>query len=144
MAKKISPDFNDYSEKGLDSALKLAQLSFEHSQRLLEHQISAQRSFFEQGIKQLQDLGEAKEPGEVLRLQSSYVQQNVQRNLAMAQELAAINQQFQSEVLKSLGLPVQPKEAVAAMEKLSRDVREGMEEFAKRTMDLFTPPGPRS
>ncbi|WP_341678906.1 phasin family protein [Niveibacterium sp. SC-1] len=143
MAKKISPDFNDYSEKGLDSALKLAQLSFDHTQRLLEHQISAQRSFFEQGIKQLQDLGGTKEPAELLRLQSAYVQENLQRNLAMAQEMAAINQQFQAEVIKSLGLPAQPKEAVAAMEKLSLDVREGMEEFARRTMDLFSPPRSR-
>ncbi len=49
MANK-QEQFNELQKKNLEAAMRLAQLSIENSQRIMEIQVTAAKSLFEEGV----------------------------------------------------------------------------------------------
>ncbi|THF63392.1 phasin family protein [Pseudothauera rhizosphaerae] len=94
---------NELQKKNLEAATRLAQLSIENSQRILELQVATAKILFEDGVKNAKALSAAKDPKEVIELRTQYAQATTEKLLSSAREIAEIAARTQNEVGKLVG-----------------------------------------
>jgi phasin family protein len=153
------------SQRNLEAAMKLAELSFDNSRRMIEFQLGIAREMFAQSVQNMQEAGAVKEPAELAALRARFAQDATQRMLAATRKIAEMTTEFQTELGKALsaqiaggtqafaqdfaqnlseamqhgmkGLPTNPAEAFAAMEKTFAASREAFEQIAKQAFAGF-------
>jgi phasin family protein len=89
MAGKME-NLNELNRKNMEAAMRLAQLSFENSQRVMALQIELARELFNDGVENARAQSSAKDPQEVLRLRAEYAQETARKMMAVAQQVAEI------------------------------------------------------
>ncbi|HEX5125663.1 MAG TPA: phasin family protein [Rhodocyclaceae bacterium] len=87
-------------KKTLESAVKLAQISIENSQRILELQMHVAREIFEDGVSSAKALAQAKTPQEAMELRTRYSQQAAEKVFACSRGIAEITADIQTAMSK--------------------------------------------
>lgn len=109
-------------KKNLEAAVRLAQMSIENSQRILELQVKAAKEIFEDGVANAQTLSEVKTPQEALELRSRYAQHSAEKMFACSRGIAEATAQMQSELGRLLSQQVSNG---------SQDIMAAMQSFLK-------------
>ncbi|BAL24148.1 phasin family protein [Azoarcus sp. KH32C] len=119
MASK-QDQFNELQKKNFEAAMRLAQLSIENSQRIMELQVATAKSLFEEGVENAKAQSAAKDPNELLNLRSQYAQSTAEKMLGCARELAELTTRAQTELGKLVGeqLSSGGKDVFEAMQKM--------------------------
>ncbi len=153
------------SQRNLETTMKLAELSFDNSRRMIEFQLGIAREMFEQSVRNMQEAGAAKDPAELTALRARFAQDATQSMLAATRRIAEMTTEFQTELGRTLsaqiaggtqafaqdfakhigeamqqgmkGLPTNPAEAFSAMEKTFAASREAFEQIAKQAFAGF-------
>ena len=102
MANK-QEQFNELQKKNLEAAMRLAQLSIENSQRIMEIQVTAAKSLFEEGVHNAKAMSTVKDPKDMMNLRANYAQTTTEKMLACAREIAEITATTQAEFGKLVG-----------------------------------------
>ncbi len=120
MAANKQDQFNELQKKNLEAAMRLAQLSIENSQRIMEIQVSAAKSLFEDGVQNAKAQTTAQNPKDVVELRAQYAQNTTEKMLACAREIAEITTRTQTEVgkLVSEQLTTGSQDVFEAMQKM--------------------------
>lgn len=98
MSSKPEEPLTEIQARSLDAAMKLAQLSIENSQRIMELQITTARALFDDGVSNSQALAGAHDPREAMALRSQFAQASTEKMLACARQIAEITASTQAEV----------------------------------------------
>ncbi len=88
----------DMQRKNMEAAKQLAQLSIENSQRILTLQTELAQALFKDGVASAKSLLEAKDPQEMLGLQSRYAQEMAQKLAAATQQVSAVGDQAREQL----------------------------------------------
>ena len=119
MASK-QDQLNELQKKNFEAAMRLAQMSIENSQRIMELQVATAKSLFEEGVQNAKAQSAAKDPNELLNLRSQYAQSTAEKMLACAREMAELTTRTQAELGKLVGeqLSSGGKDVFEAMQKM--------------------------
>lgn len=159
MTNKPEATIATLNQRSLDTAMKVAQLSFDNSQRVIEFQLNMARSLFEEGLQSIKEAAEAKNPEEVMRLRTRFAQGSAERMLNVTRQVAEMAAAFQIDLGKALsvqmgsgaqefneaiqqtfkGIPMNPADAFSAMEKAFAATRDAYETIARQTLAVFNP-----
>jgi phasin family protein len=90
----------DMQQKGMDTAKQLAQLSIENSQRILKLQAELAQELFKDGVASAKSLLEAKDPQQMLALQTRYAQEMAQKLSAATQKVSAVGDQAREQLTR--------------------------------------------
>ncbi|MEW6164325.1 MAG: phasin family protein [Pseudomonadota bacterium] len=101
MAAK-NEQFSELNRKNMEAAMRLAQLSIENSQRVVELQNELARELFNDGVENARAQSSAKDPQEVLRLRAEYAQETARKMMTVAQQVAAIGNDARVEFSRML------------------------------------------
>ncbi len=157
------------SQRNLEAAMQLAQLSFDNSRKMIEFQLGIARELFEQSFQNMQEAAAAKDPGALAALRAKFAQDATQRMLEATRQIAQMTTEFQTDLGKTMaaqiashsqafaqgftqnlgeamqqgvkGLPTNPAEAFAAMEKTFAASREAFEQMAQQAFSGFQAAG---
>ena len=88
MTNKAEETVAAMQKKSLDSAMKLAQLSIENSQRILQLQMQTAKDMFEDGVSNVQSLSQVKTPQEAMELRARYAQHAAEKMLSTSRNIA--------------------------------------------------------
>lgn len=102
MANK-QEQINEFQRKNLEAAMRLAQMSIENSQRIMELQVATAKSLFEEGVQNAQALNAIQDPKEIMELRTRYAQSSTEKMLACARKMAELTTQTQTEIGKVIG-----------------------------------------
>lgn len=89
MAGKIE-NMSELNRKNMEAAMRLAQLSIEHSQRIMALQSELARELFSAGVENARAQSGAQDPQDLLRLRADYAQETARKMMAVAQQVAEI------------------------------------------------------
>lgn len=111
---------NELQKKNLEAAVRLAQMSIENSQRIMELQVSVAKSLFEEGVENAKALSNVKDPKQAIELRTQYAQRTTEKMLSCAREMAELTNRTQAEVGKLVGeqLSTGGKDMFEAMQKM--------------------------
>lgn len=102
MATK-NEQFGEMQRKGLDAAMKIAQMSIDNAQRVMALQVETAKSLFEESVKNAKSLAGAKDPREALELRAEYARATTERMMATARQIAEITTEAHTEFGKMVG-----------------------------------------
>lgn len=87
-----SNQLNELQQKNLETYMKLAQISFDNTQRLMALQMDVARKLFEDGLAnaKAQAKTASKDPQQALNLQSQYAQESTQAIMDATRQLAEL------------------------------------------------------
>ncbi|GAB4058543.1 phasin family protein [Uliginosibacterium sediminicola] len=145
-------------KKNLESAMKLAQLSIENSQRILQLQMQTAKDLFEDGVANVQSLTQIKTPNEAMELRARYAQQAAEKMFSTSRTIAEITAELQHEMSKLVseqltsgsqemieamqgflkGMPLNSHAAAEAMQSTFEAARKTLEQVAKASSDAFS------
>lgn len=157
MIKKAEETVATMQKKNLDSAMRLAQLSIENSQRILQLQMQTAKDMFEDGVSNVQSLSQIKTPQEAMELRARYAQSAAEKMLATSRNIAEITSEVQAEMSKLVsqqltsgsqdlmeamqgfmkGMPLNSHAAAEAMQTTFENARKTLEQVAKASSDAF-------
>jgi len=83
-------EFNELQRKNMEAAMKLAQLSIDNSQRIMELQSNLAKKMFEDSVANAKAQSAAKDPQEVMKLRTEYAQATAQKMMEAAKAMAEI------------------------------------------------------
>lgn len=111
---------NELQKKNLEAAVRLAQMSIENSQRIMELQVAVAKSLFEEGVENAKALSSVKDPKQAIELRTQYAQSTTEKMLSCAREMAELTNRTQAEVGKLVGeqLSTGGKDMFEAMQKM--------------------------
>lgn len=89
MAGKME-NLSELNRKNMETAMRLAQLSIENSQRVMALQNELARELFNDGVENARAQSSAKDPQEVLHLRAEYAQETARKMMTVAQKVAEI------------------------------------------------------
>ncbi|PKO55247.1 MAG: phasin protein [Betaproteobacteria bacterium HGW-Betaproteobacteria-21] len=150
-------DFNELQKKNLEAAMRLAQLSIENSQRVMELQVATAKSLFEDGVHNAQALTAVKDPKQVVELRTQYAQATTEKMLSCAREIAELTARTQAEVGKLVGeqlttgshdvfdamqkmfkgMPISDQNAMGAMQTAMDTTRAAFEQMTRASAEAF-------
>ena len=156
MANK-QEQFNELQKKNLEAAMRLAQLSIENSQRIMEIQVTAAKSLFEEGVHNAKAMSTVKDPKDMMNLRANYAQTTTEKMLACAREIAEITATTQAEFGKLVGeqltsgsqdmfeamqkmfkgMPISDQNAVGAMQTAMDTTRSAFEQMTRASTEAF-------
>ena len=156
MANK-QDQFNELQKKNLEAAMRLAQLSIENSQRIMEIQVSAAKSLFEEGVGNAKAMSAVKDPKDMMNLRANYAQTTTEKMLACAREIAEITSTTQAEFGKLVGeqltsgsqdmfeamqkmfkgMPISDQNALGAMQTAMDTTRAAFEQMTRASTEAF-------
>lgn len=84
------PEFTEIQRKNMEAAMRLAQLSIDNSQRIMELQSTLARELFENSVEQAKAQANSKDPQAIMKLRAQYAQETTQRMISAAQQVADI------------------------------------------------------
>lgn len=144
-------------KKNLDAAVKLAQLSIENSQRILDLQMQVAKDLFDDGVSSVQAISQAKSPQEAMELRTRYAQQAAEKMFSCSRGIAEVTADLQSEMGKLVsqqlasgshdmieamqqflkGMPMNSHAAAEALQSTFEAARKTLEQVAKASSDAF-------
>lgn len=95
-------EFGEIQRKNMEAAMRLAQLSIENSQRIMELQSQLARELFENSVEQTKLQVGSKDPQDIVRLRAQYAQETTQKMIAAAQHVAEIGNSARVEFSRLL------------------------------------------
>ncbi len=157
MATNKQDQFNELQKKNLEAAMRLAQLSIENSQRIMELQVSMAKSLFEDGVQNAKAQTTAQNPQDVVELRTQYAQTTTERMLSCAREIAEITTRTQTEVGKLVseqlttgsqdvfeamqrifkGLPITDQNTLNSFQTAVDTTRSAFEQIARASTEAF-------
>jgi len=158
MANKQQEQFSEFQAKNMDAAMKLAQLSIENSQRIMELQINTARSLFEEGVANSKALATASDPREAMALRTQFAQTSTEKMLTCARQIAEITSNTQSEVGRMVtqqlstgskdmveafqkvfkGMPIADSGALGAMQTAMDTARAAFDQVTRASQEAFS------
>lgn len=99
MTNKLE-QFNELQRKNMEAAARLAQMSIENSQRILALQTELAKSLFEQGVENAKAQASIRDPRQAAQLAQQYTQETTQQMVAVAQQIAEIGKDVQTEITR--------------------------------------------
>lgn len=121
MVAKIE-QFTELHRKNMETAMRMAQLSIENSQRIMALQSELAKEMFQSGVENAKALTTARDPQSALQLRTEYAQETTQRMVAAAQQIAEISNGARAEFARLV------TEQLASG---SQDMTESMQAFMK-------------
>ena len=88
----------DLQRKSTEAAKQLAQLSLDNSQRILALQTELVQQMFTDGLASAKSLLQAKDPKELLDLQTRYAQDMAQKLVAASQKVSAVGNEAREQL----------------------------------------------
>jgi phasin family protein len=157
MTNKVEQSVAAMQKKHLESAMKLAQLSIDNSQRILQLQMQIAKEMFEDGVSNVQSLAQVKTPQEAMELRARYAQNAAEKMLSTSRNIAEITSEVQSEMSKLVsqqlssgsqelidamqgflkGMPLNNHAAAEAMQTTFETARKTLEQVAKASSEAF-------
>jgi phasin family protein len=157
MATKHEQTANDLQTKNLASAMKLAQISIENSQRILQLQVEVARDIFEDGVAGAKSMAQVKSPQDAMEMRSRYAQQAAEKMFACSRSIAEITSEMQAEMSKMVstqlatsgqemfgamqemlqGMPLNSHAAAEALQHTFDNARKTLEQVSKASSDAF-------
>lgn len=157
MATNKQDQFNELQKKNLEAAMRLAQLSIENSQRVMEIQVATAKSLFEEGVQNAKALSSIKDPKQAVELRTQYAQTTTEKMLSCAREIAEITTRTQAEVGKLVGeqlttgsadvfeamqklfkgMPITDQNAMGAMQTAMDTTRAAFEQMTRASAEAF-------
>ncbi len=95
-------EFSEIQRKNMEAAMRLAQLSIENSQRIMELQSHLARDLFQNSVEQTKLQATSKDPQDIVRLRAQYAQETTQKMIAAAQQVAEIGNSARVEFSRLL------------------------------------------
>jgi phasin family protein len=95
-------EFGEIQRKNMEAAMRLAQLSIENSQRIMELQTHLARDLFQNSVDQTKLQATSKDPQDIVRLRAQYAQDTTQKMIAAAQQVAEIGNSARVEFSRLL------------------------------------------
>ena len=158
MANNQQEQFSEFQSKNMDAAMKLAQLSIENSQRIMELQINTARSLFEEGVANSKALAAASDPREAMALRTQFAQISTEKMLTCARQIAEITSNTQSEVGRMVtqqlstgskdmveafqkvfkGMPIADSGALGAMQTAMDTARAAFDQVTRASQEAFS------
>ena len=158
MTNKVEQTVAAMQKKSLESAMRLAQLSIENSQRILHLQMQTAKEMFEDGVSNVQSLTQIKTPQEAMELRARYAQQAAEKMLTTSRNIAEITAEVQTEMSKLVsqqlssgsqdlmeamqgflkGMPLNSHAAAEAMQTTFETARKTLEQVAKASSEAFS------
>ncbi|MDB5814673.1 MAG: phasin protein [Rhodocyclales bacterium] len=158
MTNKVEQTVATMQKKNLESAMRLAQLSIENSQRILHLQMQTAKEMFEDGVSNVQSLTQVKTPQEAMELRARYAQHAAEKMLTTSRNIAEITAEVQTEMSKLVsqqlnsgshdlmeamqgflkGMPLNSHAAAEAMQTTFETARKTLEQVAKASSDAFS------
>ena len=149
--------FNELQKKNLEAAMRLAQMSIENSQRIMEIQVGAAKRLFEEGVENAKALSSTKDPKGMMELRAHYAQSTTEQMLACAREIAEITARTQAEFGKLVGeqlstgstdmfdamqkmfkgMPIADQNALGAMQTAMDTTRAAFEQMTRASTEAF-------
>lgn len=157
MSNKSEEVVSALQKKNLDAAVKLAQLSIENSQRILQLQMQIAKELFEDGVVNAQALAQVKTPQEAMELRTRYAQQAAEKMFSCSRGIADVTAELQNEMGKLVsqqlssgshemieamqsflkGMPMNSHAAAEALQSTFDAARKTLEQVAKASSEAF-------
>lgn len=157
MATKPEQTVADLQKKNLAAAMKLAQLSIENSQRILQLQVDVARDIFDDGVASAKTLAQVKSPQDAMEMRSRYAQQAAEKMFACSRTIAEITADMQAQMGKMVsdqlstggqevfdamqqmlqGMPLNSHAAAEALQHTFDNARKTLEQVSKASTDAF-------
>jgi phasin family protein len=149
--------FNELQKKNLAAAMRLAQLSIENSQRIMEIQVTTAKALFEEGVENAKALADIKDPKDMMDARAQFAQSTTEKMLACARAIAEITTSTQAEVGKLVGeqlnigshdmfdamqkmfkgMPITDHNALNAMQSAMDTTRAAFEQMTRASTEAF-------
>lgn len=100
--RKPDAPTTDAAKTGMDAATKLAQMSIDHSRRIMELQLKLARELFGDGLAGATRFASTTEPGQAMSARLELGQRTAQRMMDAARELTEMNARVQADMAKLL------------------------------------------
>jgi phasin family protein len=88
--------------KNMEAAMRLAQLSIDNSQRIMQLQTGLAKQLFDESVANAQALSSVQDPQQIITLRTQYAQETSKQMMAAAQQIAEIGNQARSEFSRLL------------------------------------------
>lgn len=157
MATNKQEQFTEFQARNMDAAMKLAQLSIENSQRIMELQIETARSLFEEGVTNSKAMAAASDPQEAMALRTRFAQMSTEKMLTCARQIAEITSSTQAEVGRMVtqqlstgsqdmveafqkvfkGMPIADSGALGAMQTAMDTARAAFDQVTRASQEAF-------
>jgi phasin family protein len=95
-------EFSEIQRKNMEAAMRLAQISIDNSQRIMELQSHLARELFENSVEQARLQANSKDPQDIVKLRAQYAQDTTQKMIAAAQQVAEIGNSARVEFSRLL------------------------------------------
>lgn len=158
MASQAQDALNDLQVKNLEAAMKLAELSIENSQRIMELQLQTARSLFDEGVANSQALIKTTDPAEAMALRTQLAQNTTEKMLGCARQIAEITSSTQAEVGRLVtqqlssggkdvmesfqkafqGMPIADSGSLGAIQTAMDTARAAFEQVTRASQQAFT------
>lgn len=93
---------SELQRRNMDTAMQLAQLSIENSQRVMALQNELARELFQSSVDNARALAAAKDAEEAMRLRAEYAQETARKIMGAAQRIAEIGNEARSNFARML------------------------------------------
>jgi phasin family protein len=93
---------SEIHRKNMEAAMRLAQMSLENSQRIMQLQTDLARRLFDESAANAQAMAKVTGPQEVVALRTRYAQETSRQMMDAAQKIAEISNQARSEFSRLL------------------------------------------
>jgi phasin family protein len=95
-------EFGEIQRKNMEAAMRLAQISIDNSQRIMELQSQLARHLFENSVEQAKMQASSKDPQDIVKLRAQYAQETTQKMIEAAQQVAEIGNSARVEFSRLL------------------------------------------
>lgn len=154
-------EFSEIQRKNMEAAMRLAQISIENSQRIMELQSQLARELFEHSVEQAKLQANSKDPQDIVKLRAQYAQETTQKMIHAAQEVADIGNSARVEFSRLLteqlaagshdlvdafqsffkSLPGQNTSFLEVMQQAMSNANNAYEQMRKAATAAFSPAG---
>lgn len=136
MAAIKQEPFTDMQRKNLDTAMHLAQIGLENTQRIVELQVDTTKAIFDEAIEGMRALAEAKDTRAAMDIRNKIAQSAGERIIACTRKIAELSASTQTEVGRMM--TQQFGAASADMVEGIQRMMQGMPVPGAETMNVFT------
>jgi phasin family protein len=95
-------EFTEIQRKNMEAAMRLAQISIDNSQRIMELQTHLARDLFQNSVEQAKLQATSTAPQDIVKLRAQYAQETTQKMIAAAQQVAEIGNSARVEFSRLL------------------------------------------
>lgn len=100
---KNKEDLGGLQKTNLEAAVRLARLSIDNSQRVMEIQVNAAKRLFQDGLENAKALSAATDPLDAIELRAKFAQNTTEQMLACTRQFAEISTSIQEELGRLVG-----------------------------------------